>query len=365
MLVGHGCVQADACEEIRKLAESLHMPIATTPKAKGALPEDHSLSLGVFGFSGSPLAEHFLLSDRVDVMLAVGTSFGEWGTLGWKKELMPSRALLHINIDPRDVGKNYPATVPLYGDAKAVLNELLYEIQRQRSWFESDKNEIFEELREAKMQVGVVRDPLAMESDAIPLKPPRVMADLRASLPPDAIVFVDGGANRSWATHYFQVLTPKSFFSATGMASMGFGVAGAIGAKFAVPDRIVVSIVGDGGFLMNGMEISTAVAYKKQVIWIVLNDGQHGMIYHGCRMLGYPPLSTQYPICDVAKIAEGMGARAMYIQEPGEINQKLIQDIINRGEPTVLDVRIDPNEIPPIGSRVSSIKSGFVDAPTG
>jgi len=358
MLVGHGCVLADACEEARRLAEALRIPVATTPKAKGALPEDHLLSLGVFGFSGSPLAEWYLLSGKVDVLLAVGTSFNEWGTLGWKKELNPSRALLHVNIDPRDVGKNYPATVPLCGDAKTVLTELSYEIERQRRWYAPYTNGLFAELTEARSRVGLVRNPSAMESDAVPLKPQRLMADLRASLPPDAIVFVDGGANRSWATHYFQALAPRTFFSATGMASMGYGVAGAIGGKFAAPDRIVVSIVGDGGFLMNGMEVATAVAHKKQVIWVVLNDGRYGMIYHGDRMLGYPALSTQYPMCDVAKVAEGLGARSLYIHEPGEINPSLIQEIIEWGEPTVLDVRIDPEEAPPIGARVSSLKQG-------
>ena len=133
MLIGNGCVLANACEEARRVAELFRVPVATTPKAKGALPEDHVLSLGCFGFSGSPLAEAYLLSGKVDVLLAVGTSFNEWATLGWKKELLPTRALLQIDIDPREIGKNYPVSVPLVGDAKTVLVELLYEIQRQRN----------------------------------------------------------------------------------------------------------------------------------------------------------------------------------------------------------------------------------------
>ena len=115
-----------------------------------------------------------------------------------------------------------------------------------------------------------------MASDAIPIKPQRLMRDLQGALPHDALVFVDGGANRSWAIHYWQAVYPRTFFCATGMASMGFGVAAAVGGKFAAPDRVVVSITGDGGFLMNGVEVSTAVHYQKQVIWIVLNDGGTG-----------------------------------------------------------------------------------------
>ena len=219
----------------------------------------------------------------------------------------------------------------------------------------------FEELTELRARVGMMKRPERMESDELPLKPQRLMADLRASLPPDALVFVDGGANRSWATHYYPALAPQTFFSATGMASMGYGVAAAVGAKFAAPDRIVASIVGDGGFLMNGMEVATAVAYNKPVIWVVLNDGRYGMIYHGRRILGYPTVSSEYPMCDVAKVAEGLGARGIRIYEPGEIRPSLIREIAESGVPTVLDVRIDPEEVPLIAERVSSLKRGFAD----
>lgn len=361
MLIGHGCVLANACQEARRLAELFRIPVATTPKAKGALPEDHVLSLGCFGFSGSPLADGYMLSGKVDVLLAVGTSFNEWATQGWKKEMTPTQALLQIDIDPREIGKNYPAAVPLVGDAKTVLVELLYEIQRQRSWIVPQGNGHFEELAELRERLGMMKKPEMMKSEALPLKPQRLMADLRSSLPPDALVFVDGGANRSWATHYFRALAPQTFFSATGMASMGYGVAAAVGAKFAAPDQIVVSIVGDGGFLMNGMEVATAVAYHKPVIWVVMNDGRYGMIYHGRRILGYPTISSEYPMCDVAKVAEGLGARGIRIFEPGEIHPGLIREIVDGGVPTVLDVRIDPEEVPVIAERVSSLKRGFVD----
>ena len=361
MLIGNGCVLANACEEARRVAETFRIPVATTPKAKGALPEDHVLSMGCFGFSGSPLADEYMLSGKVDVLLAIGTSFNEWATQGWKKELTPTQALLQIDIDPREIGKNYPAAVPLVGDAKTILVELLYEIQRQRNWIVPQGNGHFEELAELRSRVGMVKHAEKMKSDELPLKPQRLMADLRASLPPDALVFVDGGANRSWATHYFPALAPHTFFSATGMASMGYGVAAAVGAKFAAPNRIVTSIVGDGGFLMNGMEVATAVAYNKPVIWVVLNDGRYGMIYHGRRILGYPTVSSEYPMCDVAKVAEGLGARGIRIFEPGEICPSLIREITESGLPTVLDVRIDPEEVPLIAERVSSLKRGFAD----
>ena len=198
-----------------------------------------------------------------------------------------------------------------------------------------------------------------MDSDAVPIKPQRLMRDLQEALPRDALVFVDGGANRSWAIHYWQSLYPRTFFCATGLASMGFGVAGAIGGKFAMPDRVVVSITGDGGFLMNGMEISTAVHYGKQVIWVVLNDAGYGMAHHALRMMELPDVATRYPRVDCARVAEGLGAQAFRIREPGEINRELIGRILQSGRPTVLDVEIDPDEVAPFGGRLETLGSYF------
>ena len=353
ILAGHGAILSNASDEIRAISEMLEIPVATTPKGKGAFPEDHRLSVGPFGYSGSPLAQWHLLESGMDVLLAVGTSLSEWGTLGWDRRLQPSEALLHFDIDPYEIGKNYTATVPVIGDAKSGLTELGYEIRRQQQrylhWRRGNGK-----LAPPPERPRVL-DAAAMDSDAVPIKPQRLMRDLQEALPQDALVFVDGGANRSWAIHYWQTLYPRTFFCATGMASMGFGVAGAIGGKFAAPDRVVVSIVGDGGFLMNGMEVSTAVHYRKQVIWVVLNDGGYGMAHHALRLLKQPDVATRYPRVDCAKVAEGLGALAFRIREPGEINRELIGRILESGRPTLLDVEIDPDEVAPFGSRIATL----------
>jgi acetolactate synthase-1/2/3 large subunit len=357
ILAGYGAILSEASEEIRVLAEMLEIPVATTPKGKGVFPEDHRLSVGPFGYSGSPLAQWHLLESGVDVLLAVGTSLGEWGTLGWDHRLQPSEALLQIDIDPYEVGKNYNATVPLIGDAKSGLTELSYEIRRQQQRY------LHWRRGHGKLEPPPDRprflNAAVMDSDAVPIKPQRLMRDLQEAVPRDALVFVDGGANRSWAIHYWQSLHPRTFFCATGMASMGFGVAGAIGGKFAAPDRVVVSITGDGGFLMNGMEVSTAVHHGKQVIWVVLNDGGYGIVYHALRVLKLPDVATRYPRVDCAAVAEGLGAQAFRIREPGEISRELIGRIIRSGRPTVLDVEIDPDEVAPFGGRVETLTDYF------
>jgi acetolactate synthase-1/2/3 large subunit len=357
ILVGHGAILSDASDEIRAVAEMLEIPVATTPKGKGAFPEDHRLSLGPFGYSGSPLAQWHLLESGVDVLLAVGTSLSEWGTLGWDRRLQPSEALLHVDIDPYEIGKNYRVTVPLIGDAKSGLTELCYEIRRQQQRY------LHWRRGTAKIEPPPDRprflNVATMDSNAVPIKPQRLMRDLQEALPRDTLVFVDGGANRSWTIHYWQSLYPRTFFCATGMASMGFGVAGAIGGKFAAPDRVVLAITGDGGFLMNGMEVSTAVHYGKQVIWVVLNDGGYGIVYHALRKLKLPDVATRYPRVDCAKVAEGLGAQAFRIREPGEINRELIGRILESGRPTVLDVEIDPDEVAPFAGRVETLTDYF------
>ena len=357
ILAGHGAILSNASDEIRAIAEMLDIPVATTPKGKGVFPEDHRLSVGPFGYSGSPLAQWHLLESGMDVLLAVGTSLGEWGTQGWDRRLQPSEALLHIDIDPYEIGKNYQVTVPLIGDAKSGLTELAYEIRRQQQrylhWRRGNGKLAPPPDRPRYLNAG------AMESNSVPIKPQRLLRDLQEALPRDALVFVDGGANRSWAIHYWQSLYPRTFFCATGMASMGFGVAGAIGGKFAAPDRVVVSITGDGGFLMNGMEVSTAVHYGKQVIWVVLNDAGYGMIHHAFRMMNRPDVGTQYPRVDCARVAEGLGAQALRIREPGQISRELIEEIVESGRPTVLDVEIDSSEVAPFGGRVETLGNYF------
>jgi acetolactate synthase-1/2/3 large subunit len=359
ILAGHGAILSDAADEIRGIAEMLDIRVASTPKAKGIFPEDHRLSLGPFGYSGSPLAQWYLLESGVDVLLAVGTSLSEWGTVGWDGRLQPSEALLQVDIDPYEVGKNYQATVPLVGDAKSVLTELWYELRRQQGHYRPAPLHGGNGNLQAPSDRPRLLNAAAMESDAVPIKPQRLIRDLQDALPRDVLVFVDGGANRSWAIHYWQSLYPRTFFCATGMASMGYGVAAAVGGKFAAPERVVVSIVGDGGFLMNGMEVSTAVHYHQQVIWVVLNDAGYGMVAHSLRKLGRPEVGTRYSRVDCAKVAEGLGAQGFRIREPGQINRELMARILASGQPTVLDVEIDPDEMAPFGNRVATLGNFF------
>lgn len=369
ILLGNGVTISNAAYEVMGLAEMLQIPVATTPKAKGVFPEDHPLSLGVFGVAGTPLSKAYLLNDdengRIDGLLAIGTSFSEWGTHTWDSRLMPAKALIQIDIDQHECGNNYPFTVALQGDAKTAVTELSYELKRQLEKVEAEVTKRISK-RKKTFKTFKTQHPRCLEeekttSNRSPILPQRLMKDIQEACPDDTIYFVDIGNNWAWATHYLEIKRPYSFFTGLGFASMGYGVAASIGGKFAAPSRPVVAIVGDGGFLMNGMEIATAVNYNMPVIWIILNDSQYGMIYHGKKMLGTPEgFSSKFQRVDFVKMAESLGAQGIRITKAGQINKKMMDKIIVSGKPTVIDVYIDPEEVPPIQSRVATLESNYV-----
>ncbi len=355
MLLGNGTLSSNATEEAKTIAEMLNIPVITTPKAKSAFPSDHALSLGPFGFGSSLLAEKYL-TEGIDVLLTVGTRFAEWATQAWDKRLLPTKALLQVDINPYEIGKNYPVTVGLVGDAKAILTEIYYEIKRQvKNLPDFKPSQSMVEFAKFKQESQIYLDEEKMYSDYNPIKPQRLMKDLRDSLPRETIIFADGGNSVTWTTHYFPVYLPNTFIIGNGFSSVGYSTAAVVGAKFAVPDRPVIAIVGDGAFLMNGMELATAVNYDLPVVWVILNDARLGMVYHGQKMSKGRLVASTFKRVDFVKIAEGLGAQGMRIEKPGEINKAMMDEIIASGKPTVLDVIIDAEEPPPLKSRMASL----------
>lgn len=367
ILIGHGANLSGANAEIKALAERFMIPVATSPKAKGAFPEDHVLSMGVLGFAGSPRADDYFLSGEMDVLLVVGCSLGELSTHAWDPRLQPSSALIQVDIDPEQVGKNYPTSVGIVGDAKACLHELLFQMDRDRKWLEKPSSRTLEWVRSFKSDRPWCLAPEKSLSDASPIKPQRMIHELRQWLPDDAVMFVDIGNSMAWAIHYFPVSEPNTFHLNLGMGSMGHAVAGAIGGKLAARGRTVVALIGDAAFAMNGMEIHTAVDHRVPVVWIVANNGGHGMVAHGERhQFGGKFVSSKFrqPL-HVARIAEGMGARVSRVEKAGDL-PKALKSALASGEPAVLDVVIDAEEAPPMRMRIEALArffAGEVSAP--
>jgi acetolactate synthase I/II/III large subunit len=361
ILAGHGVYLSRAWRQLRQLAEHMEVPIATSPKAKGIFPEDHRLSLGVFGFAGSPQAKEYLLSDFVDVLLVVGSSLGEQTTHAWNPKLRPSATLIHIDIDATEIGKNYPAEVGIVADAQTALVEIMLESQyAARRLGDADldrRRAVVERFKDATPRC--VHEGGSQDT-SMPLKPQRVIHELQEAMPPDALLFVDIGNVMAWAIHYLQVTEPGMFQINLGLASMGHAVAASIGAKLAVPGRPVIALVGDAAFAMNGMEVHTAVENEVPVIWVVMNNGGHGMVMHGERLQFGGKFETgrfRRPL-NIAQIAAGLGARTAVIDRPGHFGRALAE-ALKAGEPTVLDVRVDAQSMPPMAMRIETLDRFF------
>lgn len=352
ILAGQGVNISRAWGPLRRLAEATGIPVATTFKAKGCLPEDHPLSLGVFGPSGSEATRERLLGSGTDALLVAGSGLGEVATCGFDPRL-GAKTLIQVDIDPAAIGRNYPVTAGLAGDAGAVLNELALAGGARRPGLAP--------VRFPPAEPPRVDHPARNSSPG--LRPQALLRELRASLPRDVMLFVDNGSIRSWVGQHFPIYQENCFFVNMGLASMGYAVAGAVGAQLACPDRTVVAVCGDAAFAMNGMEVHTAVEHRAPVIWVVVNNGGHGMIYHGERALyGGKFCSSIFrrPL-GVAEIARGLGAAAIRVDRPGELGDA-IQAARDLRAPVVLDVLTELGEAPPMGARVRTIQKELATA---
>jgi len=360
ILVGNGVNISKANEQIRALAEKLSIPVATSPKAKGALPENHPLSLGIFGFAGNISADKLFLSGEIDVLLAVGTSLGELPTSNWDARIKPTRALIQIDVDSHEIGKNYPVDIGIIGNADTVLTELNYQLDRdlKRSPSPSASNarrtEQLKEESEPNEEMPSQKIPDGMISTSL------LMREMRKTMPPDALLFVDIGSCMPWALHAFRVLRPRTFFVNLAFGSMGHAVAACIGAKFGRQDVPVYALAGDAAFAMSGMEVHTAVENKLPVVWIVINNQGHGMIRLGEKIqfqnkFSYSKFSKKL---DIAGMAFAMGADSVSVSSPNELMDALARSMdITR--PLVIEVMSYIEEVSPMARRFKALNDMF------
>jgi acetolactate synthase-1/2/3 large subunit len=353
ILIGSGVIASNATSEVLELAEMLNIPVATTPKGKGAFPESHALSLGVLGFSGSPAAEEYILGD-VDVLLVIGAGLNQLTTFSWDPRLIPSDCLIQIDIDPQQIGKNYPVNIALVGDCATVLGEISFRVLREVQEHNINEERPVEEVTKFKQRAGMFLNEEKMHSQAIPIKPQTLMRELQEILPRDAIVFTDTGNSMCWAVHYLKFEKPN-FFCPFGMATMGYSTAAAVGGKLAAPDKPVIALIGDGCFLMNGMEVATAVNNDAPVVWVVFNNAKLGLVHDLQQYsLGEKTVSTVFKRINCAKVAEGLGAQGFTIERPGEL-ARILPDALKSQKPTVIDVIIDAEEKPPLDRWVQGV----------
>ncbi len=248
IVVGHGVELSGAEPELLAVAEALRIPVATTPFGKGVFDATHSLSLGPTGRNGSYMAN--AACRNADVILALGTRFDDRATSAWLPGFtynIPQSKLIHVDIDTSEIGKNFQPALGIVSDAKIFLGQLL---NAHSNNLDSRRSAWLERIAGWRKRWEAATAP-PRTSDAIPMRPERLVADLRTVVPDDGIVLADVGVHHNWLVAEWAARKTRTFIQTWGFASMGFGIAGPLGAKLAAPNRPVIGLCGDGGFAMN------------------------------------------------------------------------------------------------------------------
>src|SRR5579864_3329880 len=352
IVAGHGVELSGAEPELLVFAEAFKIPVATTPFGKGVFDPRHALSLGTTGRNGSYPAN--AACRNADVILALGTRFDDRATSAWLPGFtynIPPTKLIHVDIDAAEIGRNFRPELGIVSDAKLLLQQLLAgprQVNHHVAWLER--------IAGWRKRWDAATAP-PRTSDAIPIRPERAVADLRKVVPPDGIVLCDVGIHHNWLVAEYEAWKPRTFLQTWGFASMGFAVAGSIGAKLAAPDQPVVSLCGDGAFMMNASAVLTAVEYQIPVVWVVWNnlgycsirDQQSGYFGKGREIaVSFTDPTGKLFSADYAMMARSMGAVGQTVEKPADLAPQL-EAAIRSGRPTVLDVRID-REVRPLAT---------------
>ncbi|MEI6841020.1 MAG: thiamine pyrophosphate-binding protein [Methanomicrobiales archaeon] len=359
-LAGAGVEKSGATADLVTFAERFEIPVATTLRAKGVFPEDHRLSLGIFGYAGHRPAIDAILSDEVEVLLVLGSGLSQRDTLFWDRKMLPSRALVQVDIDPQVIGRTFPADVGIVGDCGRVLQIMMtydYELSLGLAAGNCKRQAWLENIRDAGPRCYEVGN---TASDAAPLHPARVIKALRQAMPRDTVLVVDSGAHRAFCGHYWESYGPRSYISATNLGPMGWAIPAGIGAKLAHPERPLVVVTGDGCMLMHGMEIQTAARYGIAVIFLVINNGALGNVW--LRAIKESPGAaslTEIPVHDWAGFARSLGLAASTVNKPGEL-APAFQEAMAAGAPYLVDVRCDRRFTTPV-TPFNQAKQAWVD----
>jgi len=337
IMAGGGVILSGAFSELQTLAELLSIPVVSSFKGKGAFPENHQLSLGPIGMHGHAEANRMIL--EADCIVAIGARFSD-RTVGRFDEFGKDINVIHFDIDPAEIGKNKSVNAAIIGDLKSSLRALIKMIPKT---FRVNEEISKQWLNRKKELVSYYADSLKDYSREITAK--KSLKKLREILPMDGIVTTEVGQCQMWTSLHFDVISPGTFFSSTGLGTMGFGFPASIGAKAARKDVTVVDIAGDGSFNMTENSLAVSVLEGLPVIVFLLNNFMLGMVaqwqrtfynrrYSGVHLKNCP---------DYCKIAESYGAQGIRVQSMDEL-EKAIKTAIKSDVATVIDIPIDPNE---------------------
>lgn len=338
IIAGNGVRISQAYAELAKLAGILGAPVTTTAGGKGTFPETDDLALGVMGNFGTPIANAEV--GAADVILVVGSKLAVTDTANANPKLIdPTRqTLIQIDVEPFNASWTYPVEVPLVGDAKGVLNQLIAALNGNAN-LASKAASSRSRLQRGRQQHGFF-DAAEMASDAAPILPQRAIKEIQQAVANDAIITCDAGENRIFMTHFFQTKGPGTFLQPSGVGGMGYAIPAAMAAKLVHRRRQVVAVCGDGGFAIGMNGLMTAVDQNIPIVNVVFNNGALGWVKHG---QGDRNIACDFSGFDHAEIARSMGCGGIRVEDPRQLGPALKQALASE-KPTVVDVHTSLSE---------------------
>jgi len=356
IFIGHGVTLSEASRELTELAKRLGIPVISSPNGMGCLDMTDPLSLGFIGRNGAYPANE--AGRRADLVLAIGARFDDRSASSWLSGYswnFPTTKLIHVDVDASELGRNYPPDLPIVADARTFLRQILAALeQRSDKGAEAAKREWLTQIAKwRRAWEEFIRPNFAIHAN--PMRPERVVADCQAVIPPDGIICCDVGVSHNWYMQFWNARRPQSMLNSWGFSGMGFGAAGALGAKLAAPDRPVVAVTGDGCFTMVPHVLCTAVEYNIPVVWVIWNNfgwvsirdiqlgmfggREHGTMFHqGANKKPYNP--------DFAAWAKASGVDALTVSRSEDFRGAL-EHAIAANKPFLLDVHVDAEVRPP------------------
>lgn len=338
ILAGAGVEHAGTNGALLRFAEKWSIPVATTLRAKGVFPEDHPLSLGVFGYAGTLHAKRALMEESPDLLIILGSGLNERDTMHWS---------LKLNFEKTICVNTHPMAMEACSGSQCVVGDVIEYL----NWLETNSTQIeptlqsTQEARQAWVTavkaLPRLQEPENCHSSAVPIHPARVVAELRKVMPRDGILIVDSGAHRAFAGHYWEAYSPLTYISATNLGPMGWAIPAAIGVQCAQPTKKVAVITGDGCMHMHGLEVATAARYHLPIVYIVINNAALGNVWLRAHKEGaLPSQLTSLPDIDWALFSKSLGGNGVTVKHPDQLPEAFTAAFKETG-PTVIDVKAD------------------------
>jgi acetolactate synthase-1/2/3 large subunit len=339
---GGGILKARAAEALREFAELTGIPVVTTLMARGAFPDSHELCLGMPGMHGNYTAVTAM--QQADLLIALGSRFDDRVT-GKVDAFAPGAKIIHVDIDPAELGKVRRPDVPIVGDCRLVIEEMIAAVKALDGGAQPDRSEWLAQIRQWQKDFPLTYEQ-SWEGDG-PLKPQYVLETLRDSTPDDCIVASGVGQHQMWTSQYWKFDHPYTWVNSGGLGTMGFSIPAAIGAKVGRPDRMVWSVDGDGCFQMTAQELVTASAERIPIKVAILNNAYLGMVRQWQELFYEERYSEVYlspDLPDYVKWAEAMGCVGLKVESPEEVQPAIDKANEIDDRPVVIDFRTDSRE---------------------